>query len=63
MSERLTDKPATDYVLNLRIPRELDAKAAEVAAKVRLKKSDTMRLAIDRGLDVLVDQLKPASAA
>lgn len=51
----------TDKVVHLRIPQDLDSKAAEVAAKVGLKKPDTMRLAMDRGLAILVDQLTPAS--
>jgi hypothetical protein len=59
-----TKTPTTnDKVLNLRIPGDLDDKAAEVAAKVKLKKSDTMRLAMDRGLDVLLEQLSAAPAA
>lgn len=57
-------KPSTtDKVLNLRISEELDAKAADVAAKVKLKKSDAMRLAMDRGLDVLLEQLSAAPVA
>lgn len=66
MSKRAhANKPSTnsDKVLNLRIPSDLDDKAAEVAAKVKLKKSDTMRLAMDRGLDVLLEQLSAAPAA
>lgn len=54
--------PTTDKVLNLRITEELDTKASDVAAKVKLKKSDAMRLAMDRGLDVLLDQLSTAPA-
>lgn len=54
---------SSDKVLNLRIPEELDNKAANVAAKVKLKKSDAMRLAMDRGLDVLLEQLTAVPAA
>ena len=66
MSKRTAaTKPAatSDKVLNLRIPSDLDTKAADVAGKVKLKKSDTMRLAMDRGLDVLLEQLSAAPAA
>ena len=52
-----------EKVLNLRVPNDLDAKAEQVAAKVKLKKSDAMRLAMDRGLDVLLAQLSAAPAA
>lgn len=50
-------------VLNLRIPNDLDSKAAKVAKSVKLKKSDAMRLAMDRGLDVLLSQLQSPTAA
>jgi len=65
MSKRTPAKPPItgEKVLNLRIPETLDTKAAEVAAKVQLKKSDAMRLAMDRGLDVLLAQLSAAPAA
>ena len=53
----------TDKVVHLRIPAELDSKASLVAAQVGLKKPDAMRLAMDRGLGILVDQLSPAPVA
>ena len=55
--------PTADKVVHLRIPDDLDTKAAEVAAKVKLKKPDAMRLAMDRGLDILRDQLSSAAPA
>jgi hypothetical protein len=67
MSKRAhANKPPTapaDKVVHLRIPDDLDTKAAEVAAKVKLKKPDAMRLAMDRGLDILRDQLSSAAPA
>jgi hypothetical protein len=67
MSKRAhANKPPTaptDKVVHLRIPDDLDIKAAEVAAEVRLKKPDAMRLAMDRGLDILRDQLSSAAPA
>ena len=51
-----------DKVVHLRIPDELDAKASEVASLVKLKKPDAMRLAMDRGLDILAGQLSTAPA-
>lgn len=60
--KQLTTTPG-EKVLNLRIPESLDTKAADIAAKVQLKKSDAMRLAMDRGLDVLLAQLSAAPAA
>ena len=49
----------------IRMPVELEAKIDAAAEKVKLSKADTMRLAIERGLDVLIAQLTtpPATTA
>jgi len=56
-------KPAVGTVVSLRISEELDGKAQIAAGKTNLKKSDVMRLALERGLEVLVKQLLETSAA
>jgi len=56
-------KVPTGTVVSLRISEELDGKAAVAAGRINLKKSDVMRLALERGLDVLVKQLVETPAA
>jgi hypothetical protein len=63
MPVKKAPRKSEEKVLNLRIPNDLDTKAEEVAGKVKLKKADAMRLAMDRGLDVLLAQLSAAPAA
>lgn len=41
----------------LTMPAELEDRVIEAAGKVGLSKQDTMRLSLDRGLDILVKQL------
>lgn len=52
-------------IISLRIPPEIAVKAAAAAKKLKMKKSDIYRLATDRGIDVLLEQLlshtKPAA--
>lgn len=44
-------------VRSLRISVDLDEKVAETARKVGLRKADVQRLALERGLDLLLEQL------
>jgi predicted DNA-binding protein len=48
----------TDINLSVRIPGDLNEKAETAAKDAGLKKADVIRLAIDRGIDVLLAQLK-----
>ena len=66
MSERRSRKSKEPGVnVPIRMPAELEAKIDAAAEKVKLSKADTMRLAIERGLDVLIAQLTtpPATTA
>lgn len=58
-------KPSKPERVNvpLAMPAELDARITEAARRVKLSKQDTMRLSLERGLDVLVRQLTDADAA
>lgn len=47
-------------IVPLSMSGELEAKIVSAAAQVKLSKQDTMRLAVDRGLDVLIAQLTTA---
>lgn len=50
--------------LSLRLDPELSKKVAEASEKTKLSRSDVARLAMDRGLKILVDQLtQPLAAA
>ena len=46
-----------DAIISIRVPNELNEKAENAARATGLKKADVMRLAIDRGVDVLLAQL------
>ena len=66
MSDKRREKTRPDGVsVPLRMPAELDQKIEAAAEQVKLSKADTMRLALDRGLDVLIAQLTtpPATTA
>lgn len=41
------------------MPEELATKVAEASRRVNLSKQDTMRLSLERGLEILVKQLTP----
>lgn len=63
MSERRSDKKKAAVVnVPIRMPATLEAQIEAAAEKVKLSKQDTMRLAIERGLDVLIAQLTTAPA-
>lgn len=49
--------PPKEKTISLRIPAALDKKAADAGRKLHLKKSDVLRLATERGIDVLLSQL------
>jgi len=46
-----------DVVVSLRMPEDLDAKVMKAARRTKLKKSDVLRLAVDRGVDMVLAQL------
>ena len=48
----------TESVVSLRIPFALNEKIAMAAQAVGLRKADVMRLALDRGIDRLAEQLE-----
>jgi len=62
MSSRRSLK-AAEVVVSLRIPKQLDAKVRGAAAKTHLKRSDVLRMAVDRGVDRLLEQLSGETAA
>jgi hypothetical protein len=47
-----------EVVVTLRIPPELNEKAKDAAGATGLKRADVMRLALDRGIDRLLEQLE-----
>ncbi len=49
--------------ISLRVPETLDQKIDTTAGEVGLSRADVIRLSLDRGMDRLLEQLKPASAA
>jgi len=56
---RMSTKHKSDRVTYpLVMEKPLDAKVTKAAAKVGISKQAIMRLSIDRGLDVLMAQLK-----
>jgi hypothetical protein len=61
---RQSKKPKPKSVsVPVRMSAELENAIETAAGKVKLSKQDTMRLAIERGLDVLVAQLTTVNAA
>ena len=66
MSDRKPKKTKADQVhVPLRMPADLDAKVDAASARTKLSKQDVMRLALERGIDVLIAQLTtpPATSA
>jgi hypothetical protein len=47
----------TDVVVTLRITKELADKTMEASKAIGLRRSDVMRLSLDRGLERLLEQL------
>jgi len=57
-------KPKTKgTVVPVRIPADLNDKISAASMSVHLTRADVIRLAVDRGIDVLLAQLAPASSA
>jgi len=52
-----------EIVVSLRIPKSLDAKVRGAVKKTHLKRSDVLRMAVDRGVDRLLEQLIGETAA
>lgn len=67
MSDRKASLKRKNVVVPLAMSGELERKIELAAERVKLSKQDTMRLSIERGLEVLVAQLThappPAHAA
>jgi len=64
MSDDLdTSTVNTDSIISIRVPSDLNEKADAAAKTTGLKKADVIRLAIDRGVDVLLAQLGKASTS
>jgi hypothetical protein len=57
-TEEVSDPPTQEVVLSFRVTEVLNQKTQSAANAVGLKKNDVLRLAIDRGIDVLVRQLE-----
>jgi len=55
MSDAIATPP--DQVISIRVPNDLNEKADAAAKATGLRKADVIRLAIDRGVDVLLAQL------
>lgn len=51
-----------DRVISLRIPVALNLKAEKAAKTTHLRKSDVLRMAVDRGIDLLLEQLTTETA-
>lgn len=56
-------KKQVERVISLRIPGDLDDKVNEAAKTTRIRKADVLRMAVDRGVDRLLEQLKTESVA
>ena len=52
-----------ERVVTIRISTALDSKVKTASIKTHLRKSDVMRMAVDRGVDVLLEQLGAKSVA
>lgn len=62
MSSRRSIKSA-EVVVSLRIPKQLANKVRAAALKTHLKRADVLRMAVDRGVDRLLEQLTSENAA
>jgi len=62
MATPLAKKPAPCKNLTIRIPVALNVKIMAATASTGLKTSDVVRLAIERGIDRLIEQLKPVES-
>jgi hypothetical protein len=58
-AEYPTDDLQKSRVLGFQISPELDAEIADAATRLHLSKSSVARLAVQRGLVVLLEQLQP----
>lgn len=50
--------PDAPKTISLRIPETLDTKVDAAAKETGLKRSDVLRLSLDRGIDRLLEQLR-----
>jgi predicted DNA-binding protein len=53
---------SSDHIISIRVPSDLNEKTENAAKATGLKKSDVIRLSIDRGVDILIAQLSAAPA-
>lgn len=63
MSDKNADDRRRGKPISLRLSPELEDEFAKASAELGLSKSDIARLAIERGLKVLIAQLKQPVAA
>lgn len=62
----MSSKPSpksSEVVVSLRITKQLDSKVRGAAKKTHLKRADVLRMAVDRGVDRLLEQLLGETAA
>lgn len=62
-AESPTDDAMKARILGFQISAELDAEIADAAVRLHLSKSSVARLAVQRGLVVLLEQLQPEATA
>jgi hypothetical protein len=60
-AETTTNEQQKPRILGFQIDAELDAQITYAAQAVKLSRSATARLAVERGLPVILDQLRSAN--
>ena len=61
MSNEPEPRRSVSISIPVRMPRELDALISATAAAVKLSKQDTIRLSLERGVEILKRQLNPTA--
>lgn len=63
MSNDKDDRRSGSISIAVRMPKELDQLITATAAEVKLSKQDTIRLSLERGVEILKKQLAMPGAA
>lgn len=63
MSAKKDARKPQSVSLPLRMPADLDQRVTAAAATIGLSKQDTIRLSLERGLGILIEQLNGKAAA
>lgn len=63
MSAKKDARKPQSVSLPLRMPVDLDQRVTAAAAEIGLSKQDTIRLSLERGLGILMEQLNGKAAA